>query len=197
MTDSHTATPKDSCWQGEQIRLRAAEPGDWEAFVAWNAEDVTGRNLDFLRFPQSLEATRHWVAELSARRPTSDDYALLMENREGITVGGIATHDGDRRVGTWSYGLNVRAGFRQRGYAAEAVILLARYMFGELRYQKCTVQVYDFNLPSIRLHERLGFRREGQLRRMGFTEGRHFDVLVFGLTVEEFTARHGIIAGRQ
>ena len=197
MSDTHIAISEDSCWHGNLIRLRATEPSDWEAFVTWNGEDATGRNLDFLRFPQSGEATRHWVAELSARRPTSDDYTLLMENREGVIVGGIATHDCDRRVGTWSYGLNVRAGFRQRGYAAEAVVLLARYMFEELRYQKCTVQVYDFNVPSIRLHERLGFQREGQLRRMGFTEGRHFDVLVYGLTVEEFTARYGAADGTQ
>jgi RimJ/RimL family protein N-acetyltransferase len=38
----------------------------------------------------------------------------------------------------------------------------------------------------IRLHERLGFRREGCLRRMIYTDGQYFDDLIFGLTAEEF-----------
>jgi RimJ/RimL family protein N-acetyltransferase len=70
------------------------------------------------------------------------------------------------------------------------VNLVLRYYFRELRYQKCTVQVYDFNDASIALHERLGFQREGRMRRMGYTEGRHFDVLLYGITAEEFAACH-------
>jgi RimJ/RimL family protein N-acetyltransferase len=63
-----------------------------------------------------------------------------------------------------------------------------RFYFQELGYQKATVHIYDFNHASLRLHERLGFQVEGRLRRMGFTEGRHFDWIVMGLTREEFDA---------
>ncbi len=60
---------------------------------------------------------------------------------------------------------------------------MLRYFFHELRYQKVTAQVYSFNAPSIALHERLGFQVEGRLRRMIFTHGRHFDELLYGMTV--------------
>jgi hypothetical protein len=46
--------------------------------------------------------------------------------------------------------------------------------------------VYSFNDASIRLHESLGFQREGRWRRMGYSEGQYFDLLFYGLTVEEF-----------
>ncbi|MGI8643788.1 MAG: GNAT family N-acetyltransferase, partial [Thermomicrobiales bacterium] len=58
----------------------------------------------------------------------------------------------------------------------------------ELRYQKVTVQVYAFNESSIALHEQLGFQREGRLRRLVYTGGQHHDVLMYGLTREEFGA---------
>jgi len=112
----------------------------------------------------------------------------VIENREGVAVGGIGTHDCDRRTGTFSYGLNVLSAHRRNGYASEAIRILARYFFRELRYQKLTVDVYDFNEPSIRLHECLGFQREGCLRRMGFTDGHHFDLLMYGITADEFAA---------
>jgi RimJ/RimL family protein N-acetyltransferase len=48
------------------------------------------------------------------------------------------------------------------------------------------IKVYGFNEASIRLHESLGFQREGCLRRMVYTEGRFHDEVVYGMTAEEF-----------
>lgn len=179
---------KTSIWQGERVRLRAVEPSDWEVFFRWNQDDDQARRLYFIPFPLSAEATRRQAEENAIKRPESDSYNLVIENSEGAVVGGIGTHDCDRRTGTFSYGLNVLPDYRRNGYASEAVRILARYFFRELRYQKLTVGVYDFNEPSIRLHERLGFQREGRLRRVGFSDGRHFDMVMYGITTEEFMA---------
>ncbi len=178
-------------WQGAHIRLRAVEPDDWETFFRWNQDSDQARRLDFVHFPISAEATRKYIAERAGVRPAErpdDAYALVIEDAMGAAVGGIATHACDRRVGSFAYGLNVLPEHRGRGYATDAVRLVLRYMFRERRYQKCTIQVYDFNEASVRLHERLGFRREGCLRRMGYTDGQYFDVLVYGITAEEFAA---------
>jgi L-amino acid N-acyltransferase YncA len=43
---------------------------------------------------------------------------------------------------------------------------------------------------SIELHRGLGFQEEGRLRRMGYTQGRHYDWLLLGMTHEEFAAAH-------
>ncbi len=177
-----------SIWQGKEVRLRAVEPSDWQVFFQWNQDDEQARRLYFIHFPLSAEATRRQTEEFATKRPESDTYNLVIETRDGVMVGGIGTHDCDRRTGTFSYGVNVLAEHRGKGYASEAIRLLARYFFRELRYQKLTVQIYDFNDASIRLHERLGFQPEGRLRRMGFTNGRPFDVFVYGITAEEFAA---------
>jgi RimJ/RimL family protein N-acetyltransferase len=41
------------------------------------------------------------------------------------------------------------------------------------------------------MHRKLGFQDEGRIRRAIFTNGRHFDTIVLGMTAEEFFARHG------
>jgi UDP-N-acetylglucosamine:LPS N-acetylglucosamine transferase len=58
------------------------------------------------------------------------------------------------------------------------------------RYQKVNADVYSFNKTSAHLQERLGFTLEGCVRRMVYTQGKHYDLLVFGLTAEEFAAMH-------
>jgi RimJ/RimL family protein N-acetyltransferase len=93
-------------------------------------------------------------------------------------------------VGHFGYGLSIAKDHRRKGYASEAVLLLLRYFFQELRYQKVTIQVASFNQDSIGLHEHLGFQLEGRIRRAGFTGGQYWDELNYGLTVEEFQEKH-------
>lgn len=105
-------------------------------------------------------------------------------------MGSIATHHCNARAGVFSYGLHVDASYRGKGYAKDAICLILRYFFQELRYQKCNVDVMAINEPSQRLHEALGFQLEGRRRRTVFTHGEHSDMLEYGITVEKFRERH-------
>ena len=180
-----------SLWQGKLIRLRAIEPGDWETYFAWNFDDQQTRALHFIPPPLSREAVRRWVEE-KATQPISDDNIRCAIARldDDAVVGNIDTHNADSRVGTFSYGVNIKREEQRKGYAREAILLLLRYFFQERRYQKVTVTVYSFNEASIRLHESLGFQREGRLRRMVYTDGAYHDHLLYGLTIEEFREKH-------
>jgi RimJ/RimL family protein N-acetyltransferase len=175
-------------WQGERIRLRAVEPSDAATFYEWNQDAERARCLDFLWPPQSLAAVEAWTAEQSVKGLESDRYFWVIETLDGRPVGSIDTHDCDARSGTFSYGIAVASEHRRRGYAVEAIRLVLRYYFEELRYQKCTVSVHSFNEASARLHERLGFVLEGIHRRMGFSEGKPYDIRWYGMTAEEFAA---------
>jgi RimJ/RimL family protein N-acetyltransferase len=178
-----------SYWEGERVRLRAMEPGDWEAYHAWNQDDEQARQLYFVPFPQSQEATRRFAERTATERPAGDNFRFVITNLAGEVVGDLTTHGCDPRHGTFGYGISIAAAHRRTGYAAEAITLVLRYYFEELRYQKVSVQIYSFNEPSLRLHERLGFQPEGRQRRMLYTRGQYFDVLLFGLTSDEFAAR--------
>ena len=43
-------------------------------------------------------------------------------------------------------------------------------------------------MNSIRLHEKLGFKEEGRLRSMIFTNGKYYDKIYFGMTRDEFNS---------
>jgi RimJ/RimL family protein N-acetyltransferase len=176
-----------SIWQGERVRLRAIEPDDWAVYFAWNQDDEQARSVSNIPFPQSAEAVRQWAQQEATRKPEEDAFRFVIENETGEVVGDLTTHHCDARVGSFSYGITIRRERRRNGYAAEAIALVLRYYFRELRYQKATVSVYSFNEASARLHESLGFQLEGRIRRTVFTDGQHCDELVYGITAEEFT----------
>jgi UDP-4-amino-4,6-dideoxy-N-acetyl-beta-L-altrosamine N-acetyltransferase len=59
-------------------------------------------------------------------------------------------------------------------------------IFHDYPVHKVFGQVLSFNSRSLRLHERLGFRREGRLREHQFQGERHFDLICFGLIRNEW-----------
>lgn len=177
-------------WQGDPVRLRAIEPADVDVVCAWNQDSEMARHLDFVWPPQSRESVRQWAERTATREPKDDVHFFIIENLAGEAVGQIDTHHVDRRVGAFSYGISIRAEHRRRGYAAAAVLLVLRYYFDELRYQKVTVEVHADNPDSLRLHERLGFQVEGRLRRMLYVHGQYVDVFMLGMTVDEFRERY-------
>ncbi len=177
-------------WQGRGIRLRALQPGDAAAFFEWNRDSDMNRHLDFVWPPGSLESQRRWAEKTATQEPNNDKYFLVIEAPEGKVAGAISTHECDRRTGTFRYGVAVRREHQRRGYASAAILLVLRYFFEELRYQKVTVNIHANNPACIRLHEQLGYQLEGRLRRMAFTGGQLWDELHMGMTVEEFQARY-------
>ncbi|HEX9037307.1 MAG TPA: GNAT family protein [Ktedonobacterales bacterium] len=178
-------------WRGRLVRLRGLEPDDWEAHFIWDQDSETGRMLDHAWFPNSAARARTWAEQTAVQSGEGDRFHFAIEELEsGALAGSIATHHCDPRVGAFSYGIGVIPERRRKGYASEAILLVARYYFHELRYQKMNAEVHDDNAASIALHERLGFTREGALRRMVYTAGVHHDLILFGMTGEEFATLH-------
>lgn len=180
-----------SIWEGTVVRLRAVEPHDWPLFYKDGADTEAQRAYGAVRFPASSESGRKWAERESLAHPEDGSWRFAVETIVGgELVGSISTHRVDRRNGTFSYGLGVFGEHRRKGYAADAILVVLRYYFTELRFQKVFADVYDFNESSLNLHRKLGFIEEGRLRRMLFTQGRYHDMFLFGMTAEEFFALH-------
>ena len=172
-------------WQGKNIRLRAIEPSDAVSFYAWDQDSDMGRYLDRVWQPVSLESQKRWTERASAQEP-GDEFFFVIENQAGEMVGSISSHHCDRRTGVFSYGVAVQADFQRRGYGSEAIRMVLRYFFEELRYQKVNVEIHSDNPASAHLHESLGFQLEGRVRRSVYSGGQFLDNLIYGMTTEEF-----------
>src|SRR5688500_8365198 len=129
-------------WDGLLVRLRAVEPGDAEAHYILNQDVHTARMQDMVYPPSSMARVTNWASETSLKGFDSDEFAFQIESLEtGKLVGHISTHDANRRVGVFSYGINVYADQQGKGYASEEARLGLRSYFNVMRYQKSNVLV--------------------------------------------------------
>ncbi|RZQ61375.1 GNAT family N-acetyltransferase [Amycolatopsis suaedae] len=182
-----------SIWTGEKVRLRGVEPEDWRAFQRFDEYSADMRSVDMLHPPRSAAGYRRWAEDTEAREGTDDEFLLVIESLvDNTAAGSVSTHDTDQRAGRFSYGIAVGHEHKRRGYAADAAVLVLRYMFGERRFHKCEVGVYAFNEASLALHRKLGFQVEGTLREHEFFAGRRHDLVLLGLTAGEFASYHGM-----
>lgn len=141
--------------------------------------------------PRSEEGTRRWAEKKAEEEPQGDNISLAVETLEGELVGSLDAHHCEPRDGSFRYGIALFRPHWRSGYATEAVRLLLRYYFHELRYEKATAHVYAFNEASMRFQEALGFQLEARLREQIFTNGRRHDELIYGMLRHEFDARFG------
>ena len=173
-------------WEGQKVRLRAIEPEDWEVHFEWNHDSEMPKNLHYIWFPQSRARVKKWTEEAAVQRPHDDNVDLVIETLAGQQVGTIGVQNADPRNGTFKYGIAILREHQRQGYASEAIRLVLRHYFEQLRYQKVIATVYGFNEASQKLHESLGFQLEGRLRRMIYSNGQYHDELIYGLTCDEF-----------
>lgn len=177
-------------WHGQLVTLRDVEPEDWEAFYAFDQDTELARLGYQVPFPGSRDAEKTWAQEKAKRKPDDDNHFLAIVDPEGRIVGSISSHSCDRRHGIFEYGIHIERQSWGRGYASDAMRVLFRYFFDELGYHRVWAEVYAFNERSIALHEKFGFAREGRLREHHYTRGKRHDVLLYGMTADEFRRLH-------
>jgi len=102
-------------------------------------------------------------------------------------VGSVGYANLDRRNQSVEFGnLLVYEECRGRGYAEEAAALLLDYMFLQMNVQRVHLEVFSHNEGAICLYEKLGFVREGTLRRSQFSFGEFRDVAIMSILREEW-----------
>jgi len=180
----------NNSWRGKYISLRGFSMDDIDRHFKFGRhyDSESERLRGHLRLPLPPEKVREVVSARLEKQGQSDDFWWIIEDHRENIVGNIRSFDCCPQPGTFSYGIFIEKKYWNRGYASEALILVCRFYFEELRYQKLTTIVNSFNERSILFHQRFGFVEEGRLRRMQFSKGLYYDHIYFGLLGEEFTA---------
>lgn len=179
---------------GERVRLRELRESDAPALFRIHA-DAAWVWAWGIPVHAEVEATRRMIAE------------LLAAQREGRQLRwALCVAGSDEPVGALGFCRFVREHHRAeisyvqareacgRGLMSEALLLLARFAFTRLGLHTIEAGVDPRNLPSQRILERLGFRREGYLRENYCLAGRFHDTILYSLLCGE-EARPGRLDG--
>jgi RimJ/RimL family protein N-acetyltransferase len=145
-----------------RLLLRPFESRDIQAFSDYRSDPEVARYQGWTA-PYSRAQAALFVAEMMSAVPGQPEhwYQLAVERKaaEGL-IGDIAFRlSADARQS--EVGFTLARAHQGQGYAAEAVGRLVDYLFADLNLHRVFANCDPQNAASIRLLERLGFRREG------------------------------------
>jgi ribosomal-protein-serine acetyltransferase len=137
-----------------------------------------------LATPEAAQAHLTDLAGRTARGEVLEWYLFA----DGVLCGALrlSRFDPPNRKASVSYFLG--AEYQGRGIATAAVRAVLAHGFGPLGLHRIELTCATSNQPSIRMAERLGFRREGELRDAEWLGGRFENHYVYGLLESEFHA---------
>lgn len=181
-----------NAFEGELVRLRGVNPDDWRTFAAWDADSDAQRFGWQVFMPKGEEGAKQWAQQQSnAVARDGENYLMVIETLDGTPVGNINVHGADRLHRKFEYGIHVERAQWGKGYAADAIKVICRFMFAERGYNKVNAWVYEYNQRSRKMHEKLGMVLEGTSRETHFSGGEFHDEYLMGMTAAEFFARYG------
>jgi L-amino acid N-acyltransferase YncA len=158
-----------------RLQIRKAKLADAPDVAAIYNEAVRTSVATFDTEPRSLPAQESWLQHHDDRHP------VLVADEAGSVVGWASLSPwSDRRAydDTAEVSVYVRADRRSEGVGRALLSTLVR-MSEEARLHVLLARIADGNEPSVRLHDRLGFRSVGVMHEVGFKFGRRIDVHLF------------------
>jgi RimJ/RimL family protein N-acetyltransferase len=184
----------------ERMVVRCWEPADAPLLKA-----AVDASLDHLRpwmpwaddEPQSVEEKVELLRGFRGRFDLDDDYVYgLFDADESAVVGGSGLHtrvgDDALEIGYW-----IRADQARQGLAPEATVALTRVGFEMCGVDRIEIRVDPANETSARIPEKLGFTREGTMRRRlpGRAGKPRRDAVVYTMLADD-PARERLPSGR-
>ncbi|RLC51701.1 MAG: N-acetyltransferase [Candidatus Cloacimonadota bacterium] len=171
--------------KGKKVILRNLEPDDLsEVYELSNDMTEIGPY-----WPMMLRAKPKFIESYNKNDGNwTENYGqLLILNKENKKVGVI------HYFKSIPYTVGYEIGYmlykdedRGKGYMSEALALFRDFLFLSKNITRLQLCYFPENIPSIKVGEKNGFRKEGKLRQAVYHRGKYYDLLICSLLRKEW-----------
>jgi RimJ/RimL family protein N-acetyltransferase len=181
-------------FNGKLLRLAAPQPDDHAAFAQWSQNDDYLRTMDNdparpINSEVHAQWEQGWIGASNTfhfrLRTLADDKLIGM-----VLLGGVELTN---QTATLGIAIGDPA-YWSKGYGTDAMQLILGYGFRELNLHRVTSSTISYNVRSVKVHEKVGFKREGVQRESIQREGQRYDVIHFGILRHEWQALNEVTA---
>ena len=170
----------------ERLTLRPFREDDTEALYAYSKDEPVGRNAGW-KPHESIEESRDILHHFIEER----EVWAICEKQSGKVIGSIGLHRDSKRRRNFNQcrmmGYVLSKAYWGQGLMTEAAKEVLRHAFEDLGLEMVTISHFSYNQRSARVIEKLGFHREGILRKAFLRyDGSLLDDVGYSMTREEY-----------
>jgi RimJ/RimL family protein N-acetyltransferase len=172
----------------ETVRLiiRPIAPGDTSEVFAYRSDREANRYQGWI--PECTEDVEQFISKVSKQidEPETWFQFVLIEKESENIIGDAGVHFFGKENRQVELGCTLSKDFQKKGYATEALRKLIDFVFNDLNKHRIIVSIDPANSHSIRLAERLGFRKEAHFRESLWINGQWVDDVIYAILKEEW-----------
>lgn len=111
---------------------------------------------------------------------------MIIEQESDTLIGDIGVHFMDSENKQVEVGCTLNKDYQGKGYATESLRTIIDYLIQTLNKHRIITSIDPANSDSIRLVERLGFRKEAHFVESLFFHGKWVDDIVYAILEKEW-----------
>ena len=149
--------------------------------------DAVASESDYLAYgPGDLDLTVEREREIVENYAKSENMIFLVGyiGDELVSIANFASSKRSRLRHRGELGMSVRKKYWRHGIGQAMLQALIDWAKGTGIIRKIDLEVISSNVPAIRLYEKLGFVKEGTIRRALFINGQFVDTHIMGLLID-------------
>jgi RimJ/RimL family protein N-acetyltransferase len=163
--------------EGKNVNLRIMEREDLPLYVEWINDP------GFFGEYNPLEHTTKAEMEKNFDTAPPEKRRFFIEKKDGTKIGVVNTFPVGELL---EIGFTLIASQRGKGYGTEAVTILVDYLFLSRDIVRIQATTDLRNIASQRVLEKVGFKKEGVVRKSMFIHGDWRDLLLYSILREEW-----------
>lgn len=172
----------------DRIRIRRYRPDDAEALYEAVRESTTELSvwMAWCSRTYSFAETEAFIKTRDAEWEKGEHYSFAVcDARTGKFLGGVGLNFFNRLHKFANLGYWVRTSQTRRGVASDATRMAARFGLEQLGLNRIEVVAALGNIPSQRVAEKAGAKREGILRKRVLVHEQPQDAVMYSLVAED------------
>jgi ribosomal-protein-alanine N-acetyltransferase len=166
--------------EGKKVNLRVMEKEDLPLIAEWFSSPEVFGEYNTLRQMSKTEAEKMLESPLELKQ-------FLIEKKDGSKIGFAGhfyvLHPAGRQL---EIGYSLVPNERGKGYCTEAVNIMVDYLFLSKESRRIQAHTDLRNVASQKVLEKVGFKKEGTLRKNFFVRGEWRDAYLYSILREEW-----------
>ena len=170
----------------KRLFLRPIEKKDALEIFKYRSDSITNKFQGWI--PKTLDETYEFIHKTSSEIDVVGTWFqfVILENITNELIGDVGIHFLDSEKKQVEVGITIEKQQQGKGLATETLIAIINYLFNHLEKHRIIASIDPENSNSIKLFERIGFRKEAHFKESLFINGKWVDDLVYALLKSEW-----------
>ena len=168
-----------------RLILKKISYDDLNDYAEWKMQEIYHEHLPSRaktkeEYKKSIDAI---VKNYQDKESSNLVWGVFYNNK---LIGTVSIEDWNLTHKYCEIGWGLNPNFQKQGFAYEATTRLINYIFEKSDINRISIVIWDNNLSSKKLAQKLGFVQEGIERKARFKNNKFIDLYCYGLLREEW-----------